>query len=280
MNLTRSGVSQEIRARVVADKFVASLLVWNWQQPVIDFQSGYHSTMLSMALSPLPADAKASLARCGSGRSYGPVGDIMLLRPGETIHTVSGQGQLVALQCIFNDLDFGPWNDEQWRASLDIGSAAIRQTCERLSIELKHPGFAGELAIDALCRLLKADLHRYFSGLPMAASSRSGGLAHWRLNRIDERITANGPPPTLAELATLCGLSERHLSRAFRQSRGEALAGYAARVRMEQAKQRLRSSSLPISQIAADLGFATPAAFSYAFRAAVGTTPRDFRDPK
>ena len=49
----------------------------------------------------------------------------------------------------------------------------------------------------------------------------SGGrLAPWRLKVIDDRLRDAHTAPTLTELAALCYLSVRQLTRSFRESRG------------------------------------------------------------
>jgi AraC family transcriptional regulator len=59
-------------------------------------------------------------------------------------------------------------------------------------------------------------------------SPAAAGLAAWRLRRIDERLAEAGPPLSLDELAALCALSARQLTRGFRASRGRALGDHIA----------------------------------------------------
>ncbi len=104
-----------------------------------------------------------------------------------------------------------------------------------------------------------------------------GGLASWRLRLIDERLHRYGSSPLLDELAELCGLSVRQLTRGFSASRGCTVGSYIASMRIEQAKRRLDTNE-SIKEIAGLLpGFPSPSAFSYAFRRATGSTPRQFR---
>ena len=80
----------------------------------------------------------------------------------------------------------------------------------------------------------------------------------------------------MAELAALCSLSVRQLTRGFRASRGCSINDYVSRGRIENAK-RLLASDESIKAIAFALGFASPSSFAYAFRQATGVTPRYFR---
>jgi AraC family transcriptional regulator len=104
---------------------------------------------------------------------------------------------------------------------------------------------------------------------------RTGGLSARNLRLIDERLVENGAPPSLSELAGLCGLSLRHLTRAFRSSRRRSIGNYIAECRIQRAKQLLASGS-SVKWIAHTMGFSSPAALSIAFRRATGERPRDY----
>jgi AraC family transcriptional regulator len=93
---------------------------------------------------------------------------------------------------------------------------------------------------------------------------------------IEERLREVRSPPTLTELAELCGLSIRQLTRGFRASRGCSIGDYIARTRMDNAK-RLLGQGESIKSIAFSMGFGSPSGFCYAFRRATGSTPRQFR---
>jgi AraC family transcriptional regulator len=97
------------------------------------------------------------------------------------------------------------------------------------------------------------------------------------LRRIEERLKEVREPPTLSELATLCNLSVRQLTRAFRASRGRSIGDYVEQSRLDQAKCLLATEA-SVKSIAYSLGFASPSSFSFAFRRATGETPREFRD--
>src|SRR3546814_16534832 len=66
-----------------------------------------------------------------------------------------------------------------------------------------------------------------------------GGLAVWQLRRIDERIAGDPLPPSLNELAQLCGISPRHLTSAFRATRGCSISETLSALRIAQSRQML-----------------------------------------
>ena len=104
----------------------------------------------------------------------------------------------------------------------------------------------------------------------------SRGLAPWRLQKIDERLREVTAPPTLGELATLCQLSVRQLTRGFRISRGCSIGDYVADNTVAQAR-RLLATDASIKAIAYSLGFASPSSFCFAFRRATQQTPSQYR---
>jgi AraC-like DNA-binding protein len=78
------------------------------------------------------------------------------------------------------------------------------------------------------------------------------------------------------ELAALCKLSVRQLTRGFRASRDCSIGDYVANSRIERAK-RLLTSDQSIKTIAYSLGFNSSSGFCFAFRRATGMTPGEFR---
>lgn len=82
---------------------------------------------------------------------------------------------------------------------------------------------------------------------------------------------------SLEELAAMAGFSPYHFHRIFRAMAGETLGSYVRRLRLERAARQLRSSSQSITEIALTAGYATPAAFSKAFKQHFAVTPSTIR---
>ena len=174
-------------------------------------------------------------------------------------------------RCLPEPFEF---TDRRLEACLDIASPTIRHLMLRLAKELQDPGVRSADLAEALAMQLAIELARYL----IAASGEvdTGGLASWRLRAIDKRLAKDCARPTLAELADLCNLSPRQLTRAFRTSRGCSIGDYLAQSRIETAKRRLATQE-SIKSIAAALGFSSPSTFTYTFRRAAGVTPGEFR---
>jgi AraC family transcriptional regulator len=121
------------------------------------------------------------------------------------------------------------------------------------------------------------DLVRHFSPPGRALAPTHGGLPGWRLRRIEERVRAEGKPPTLDELAGICAMSPRHLTRAFRQQTGQSIGVFVEEVRAARARSLLAAGETSLKEIADRLGFAQASALSTAFRRATGETPSAYR---
>lgn len=86
-------------------------------------------------------------------------------------------------------------------------------------------------------------------------------------------------PFSLDELAGAACLSPHHFHRLFRQEMSETPKAYFDRVRMEQiAHMMVVRKDLTMTDIAFDYGYSSPAAFTRAFKARYGITPRGYRD--
>ena len=79
------------------------------------------------------------------------------------------------------------------------------------------------------------------------------------------------------EAARQAGVSRSCLYRAFQAEFGCSPSAYLIRYRIQRATQLLRHSTLPISAVAASVGFEDPLYFSRAFRRAVGQSPTEYR---
>jgi AraC family transcriptional regulator len=99
-----------------------------------------------------------------------------------------------------------------------------------------------------------------------------------RFSRVIEFMSCHlSQPLTLRQLAHEAGISVHHFGRRFRERTGVGPAAYLATLRFEHARVLLRTTDLPISDIAARCGYPRPSAFSTAFLRHAGVTPTVFR---
>ena len=212
---------------------------------------------------------------------FEPPGKLFLLPPGQTAHVRSGPSRQNLLLCRLRASSVQQWLSSDWEwtrprieASLDVSSFGIKNLLMRLDSEARAPGFASEILTESIGVQLAVELERYFLGV--ASRPDSGGLSAWRLRLIDDRLHATDAPPTLAELASLCGLSLRQLARGFRASRGVSIGSYVTGLRLDTARRRLASGE-SVKSVAFAVGFASVSSFSFAFKKATGLPPREYQ---
>jgi AraC family transcriptional regulator len=236
---------------------------------------------LDLGLTPRPTNARARYVDDWSPNRYERLGSVFCVPAGHAVQFLTDGGGMTSISCELRpdllsrwfEADLA-WNDEQLAANLAISNANIRGLMLRLGEELRRPGLAGAAMVELVTAQIALELSRHVAAL--AEAPAAGGLAGWRLRLIDERLTEGRETPDVSELAELCRLSVRQLTRGFRASRGCSLGRHIERVRLEHAKRRLAGDE-SVKAIALSLGFSTPSNFSYAFRRATGLTPNAFR---
>ncbi len=86
------------------------------------------------------------------------------------------------------------------------------------------------------------------------------------------------PDLSLNTIATLVGLSPSHFSVVFGQVMNQTFRDYLTDVRIQRAKELLRTTTLTINDIAYRVGYSAPHYFSHVFRKVTGATPTEFRE--
>ena len=109
----------------------------------------------------------------------------------------------------------------------------------------------------------------------------SGGLSGYKLRRVTEFIEENmGDDLTLGKIAEVAGLSQFHFARVFRQTTGLTPQQYVMKKRLENAKQLLAFSDLPLIEISLRSGFKNQSHFTTLFRKFTKLTPKRWRELK
>jgi AraC family transcriptional regulator len=155
--------------------------------------------------------------------------------------------------------------------------AVIEQLGRRLLAGLELEGVDSHLYVDTLtCELAIHILRRYTTALVQDWSRTK--LSPHKLRRailyIDENLCNQ---LALAAMANAVALSPGHFAHAFREATGVAPHRYVLERRVERAKELLRQSDLPITEIASRVGCSSHSHFSVLFNRVTGLTPRQFR---
>ena len=237
---------------------------------------------LDLCLTPRPRNARACYLNHWGADRFRRLGRIFMVPAGETVEVCGDGGPSQAsIVCQLHPQSLDNWFDgdlhftgAHLEASLNILDQTIHDVLLRLAQELRQPGFGSAMLVELMVAQLALELCRYCTQI--TETSARGGLASWRLRLIDERLQEMEKIPTLNELACLCHMSVRQLSRCFRASRGCSIGTYLANIRLDHAK-RLLCTDQSIKAIAYSLGFRSPPSFSHAFRYSTGETPGQFR---
>lgn len=83
---------------------------------------------------------------------------------------------------------------------------------------------------------------------------------------------------SLRSIADACACSESTVSHLFKEHTGQSVKKYIQALRMEQAEKLLRTSDLPIGQIALLCGFGNTNYFTTAFKKQIGENPTQYRN--
>lgn len=93
----------------------------------------------------------------------------------------------------------------------------------------------------------------------------------WLLQRVERN-------PTLPELARVAGMSERNLTRVFRQATGITLKEFATRIKLEVAQRLLRNPAYTLERVAVECGFRDPRQLRRLWTRSFGESPAAWRE--
>jgi AraC family transcriptional regulator len=272
----------EVEAELTARSANVQLVQYRFAEPPDSMLRVDDRFRVELCLSSRQRSARACYRERWSPHRFERIGDLFVLAPGmDLLAKADEDTSLTSVICelaadpVFELFDEVPEpSDELLVASLDVRDARIRGLLLRLAEEARHPGFASEMLVELIAGQMGIELVRL--GKLVAERQAQGGLAPWQLRLVDERLKEPREAPRLADLAELCRISVRQLTRGFRTSRGCSIGAYVANSQMEHAK-RLLAKDESVTAIATALGFASSSNFCFAFRRATGLSPGQFR---
>lgn len=126
---------------------------------------------------------------------------------------------------------------------------------------------------------LQFSLYRIFSFMTPAEESvaPSHGPAQWIPKSIDYMKTHYMERITIQDVSAHICVHRAHLSKVFTEKVGMTPARFLEKLRMEKAKELLRTSAYTIKEIASTIGYPDPYTFTHAFSRYCGVPPGKWR---
>lgn len=212
----------------------------------------------------------------GVTRGYGPYSAAFL--PAGVMHGFEISGQTTGLAVFFgknSELTL-PHAAQYLRVREPPVQAEISGLIESVIRELESNRPGSDRAALHYLGLLSVIIER--QGMSQAAEPRASEAARKLVTRyaaVLERDFRSGLG--VADYAAQLGVTATHLTRSCRISCGRAASELLQDRRLYEARRLLSETGTPVKDIAAALGFNSPAYFTRAFQARVGKTPSAFR---
>jgi len=279
-------VTYRVERHCAFDQGMVELRRYLWSKPVEQTLEGVPGVLvLNMALTSRPEHTRVEPVTVGGDVLTGDAGRLLVMMPGAKYHVFAPSGAFWSLHCAIECSKFEALFDRpiDWAALRNLGGelrpgSEIEWLLHRMRHELEHHRVGQNAAIDAYATAVSVELVRKFrEGKPLRSGHRSGGLAAWRMKLLLDRIYAELPAPRVAELAEICALTSRQLSRAFKVETGMNIGRFVDEATMERAHRLLTSTDQSIARIGKDLGFASADSFAQSYRRITGAMPSHVR---
>ncbi|WP_312948873.1 AraC family transcriptional regulator [Agrobacterium sp.] len=156
-----------------------------------------------------------------------------------------------------------------------IGSNDVLATIGRMAAkEVRQPS-RGDMMLDGLFR---AALGEIFTTATDVVAPAPGNLTPHKLSALKRFLQENMTRQvTVAEMATVAGLSPSWFAHCFSTQHGETPQRWQARLRLETACEMVAETSMSFAEIAHATGFSDQAHLSRVFRAKYGQPPSRWR---
>ena len=203
-----------------------------------------------------------------------------------TILREEGSAERVHLVCGFVGFDARPFNPllaslpRMLKVSTREGGGWLESLAQLAVTESSSARPGGESVLARASELMFVEvLRRYLASLP---TEHTGWLAGVRDPYVGRALSALHDRPaeqwTVEALAKEAALSRSALAERFAQLVGEAPMQYLTRWRMQLAATLLRTRNVSVFEAATEVGYASEAAFSRAFKKEVGVPPAAWRE--
>lgn len=115
-----------------------------------------------------------------------------------------------------------------------------------------------------------------------ATSSENERALHWTYSKLKTALyhiqNSYAGSITIKDVSALCGFSESHFMKLFKEMTGMSFTAYLIQYRLELAAQQLTQTDLKVIEIAANCGFRNHSYFTRSFLKKYGITPVKYRN--
>ncbi|MBB6145140.1 AraC-like DNA-binding protein [Silvibacterium bohemicum] len=149
---------------------------------------------------------------------------------------------------------------------------------QTLLSSLEHPDQTSKIFIDHVLQALNCHFVYSYGGVTISPRKFRGGLSPWQMRRAKELLEAHlDGNIALQQVAEACELSVSHFARAFKESFHKPPYRWLLERRVDQARDFMMNTRLPLADIAARCGFTDESALNRSFKRIYGITPGVWR---
>jgi AraC family transcriptional regulator len=149
---------------------------------------------------------------------------------------------------------------------------------QALLATLQQPDIASAIFVDHVLHALNCHFVCSYGGRRQVPRLLQGGLTAQQLRRATEFLDAHLDVEVgLQQVAEICGLSVSHFARAFRQTFGRPPYRWLTERRIDKARDLMKSSRLPLAEIAIRCGFTDQSGLNRSFKRVHGVSPGVWR---
>lgn len=191
---------------------------------------------------------------------------IQIFMPSKALSELADELCAPPIETLYCPIETPPFDPTMHHLALSIVPAFAR------------PREASTLFVDHVFIAISAHLAETYGELCYRRVSIRGGLAPWQQRRVTELMLDDlRTDPSLADLASACGISVRHLARAFKATTGLPPHRWLLERRVDRAKELLEKTDDTLSDIALACGFADQSHLTRVFRSNSGSSPGAWR---
>lgn len=148
------------------------------------------------------------------------------------------------------------------------------QIARLLKTELMQKDAANELYIDSLVTIFGVHVLRHYAGIRKPVAKVTGGLSIRQAQRVRDHMEANFTRRlTVAELASVAGLSPHYFIHVFAKTFGKPPHQYVVDLRLDAAEKLLLQGNLTITEVAYLSGFSNQSHLTTAMKKHRNVTP-------